>query len=193
MKLPRLPSFSIYFKNFLNLQTWTVWEPISQLFSQKCRGRGQATAAEGCLFFTAPAPHPLPTRVSSCYPESTPAHWWVECDPIPPQKLEDLLLGTFKENLHFFLSFLLYSFYSLSHTKNRKERKEKERQENQWEDRKFVLQMIFLFILGSFKHPATLLLLQLELNPGLLLHSHRAVSKNTFFFSLQRVVCSWKV
>jgi len=106
----------------------------------------------------------------------------VECDPIPPQKLEDLLLGTFKENLHFFLSFLLYSFYSLSHTKNRKERKEKERQENQWEDRKFVLQMIFLFILGSFKHPATLLHLPLELNQGLLLHSHRTVSKNTFFF-----------
>lgn len=110
----------------------------------------------------------------------------MECGPTPPQKLEDLLLGTFKENPHFFLSFLLYSFYSLSHTKHRKERKEKERQENQWEDRKFVLQIIFLFIPGSFKHPATLLHLPLELNQGLLLHSHRNVSKNTFFFFLPK-------
>ena len=42
--------------------------------------------------------------------------------------------------------------------------------------------MIFLFILRSFKRPATLLHLSLELNQGLLLQSHRTVSKNTFFF-----------
>ena len=108
------------------------------------------------VYFSQPLPLPLTPPVWAVVIQTAPpAHWWVECDPIPTQKLEDLLLGTFKENPHFFLSFLLYSFYCLSHTKNRKERKEKERQETQWEDRKFVLQMIFLFILRSCKQPAT--------------------------------------
>lgn len=48
-------------------------------------------------------------------------------------------------------------------------------------DRKFVLQMIFLFILGSFKSPSPWL--PLELNGGLLLHGLTTMGQDTFFSS----------